>query len=72
MHQNERRTRLFGAVGEGVEQGKNTGVGKRDSHNKRSRNGEGDDKSDEQTTHVRPTFLPTQRLAIDGYLSGLA
>lgn len=31
MHQNERRARLVTAVGEGVQQGKNAGVGERDS-----------------------------------------
>jgi len=31
MHQNERGARLLGTVGEGVQQGKNTCIGERDS-----------------------------------------
>jgi hypothetical protein len=70
MHQNERRTRLLGAVSESVEQGENAGVGERDSQSYRSRDSEGNDKGNQQTSHVRPTFPPIQRLATNGLLSG--
>jgi hypothetical protein len=56
MHQNERRTRLLRAVGEGVKQGENAGVGERDSQSNRSRDSEANHKGNQQTSQVRPTF----------------
>jgi hypothetical protein len=75
MHQNECGTRLLHAVGESVQQGKNAGVGERDSQSYRSRDSEANHKGNQQTSQVRPTFplgrvSCKQRLATDGFLSG--
>ena len=67
MHQNERRTRFLGAVGESVQEGKNTGVGERDSQSYRSRDSKGNDKGNQQTSHVRPTFPAVVFVAISGW-----
>jgi hypothetical protein len=75
MYQDECRTRLLHAVSKGMEQGKNAGVGERDSQSYRSRYSEANDKGNQQTPQVRPTFplgrvSCKQRLATDGFLSG--
>ena len=64
MHQNERWARLLRAVGEGVKQGKNAGVGERDSQSYRSRDSKANHKGNQQTSQFRPTFPQVVFLAI--------
>jgi hypothetical protein len=53
---NHCRTRFLRLAGEGMQQGYNAGVSGCNSKGNGSRNGEGDNKSNQQTSQVRPTF----------------
>jgi hypothetical protein len=64
--QNKRRLGRARALGEGMQQAENAGVGQGDAEDNGSGDGKGDDKSDQQTPQVWPTFPSYPAAAING------